>query len=218
MDPRHRRTRADIARARRTGERLTLPQSPPKNFGDSCAVMDAVDRLGEPSSAPRSPPSRAPKWSMLPCSPLCKPARATRALYTEQYMECEISFRLARCGAQDEYSSTRCSTRQACAAFERVDSTSRSEVAGQYALRILRRPHRQRRRWCSDLSRDWQIRLRKTRVVDEAKPSSKRPVAIAQPRVPRCWPTSGVARRDSMPARSSHRVHRLSPVELEAGA
>ncbi len=59
-------------RARQTGERLpALPaRLAPGNFADSCAVMDAVDRLiGEPISAPKSPPSPAQKWSMRRCRP-----------------------------------------------------------------------------------------------------------------------------------------------------
>jgi hypothetical protein len=64
-----------FVQARTTGARLdALPaRLKPVNFADSRAVMDAVDRLSATkSSAPRSPPSPAPRWSTprsMPAAP-----------------------------------------------------------------------------------------------------------------------------------------------------
>jgi 2-keto-4-pentenoate hydratase len=89
-------------RARRTGERLdTLPAHlKPKNFRDSCAVMDAVDKLvGEPIVGTKiaAKPGAEVVYAPLPAGRIFhSPARVPRALTPCQYMECEISFRLTR--------------------------------------------------------------------------------------------------------------------------
>ena len=101
---------------------------------------------------------------------------------------------------------------EACAAFELVDSRFRDlkSAMEQHALRILRRPHRQRRHGVRTLPQGLaDIRFHQDPRVDEAgrqRPSSKRPAAIRpaiRPGPPWCWPTSGAARRGSRPARSS---------------
>src|SRR5258708_39584367 len=89
-------------RARRTGERLDpLPaRLKPKNFKDSRAVMDAVDKLvGEPIVGTKiaAKPGAEVVYAPLPAGrAFNSPARAPRALTPCQYMECEVSCRLTR--------------------------------------------------------------------------------------------------------------------------
>ena len=89
-------------RARRTGERLdALPaRLKPKNFADSCAVMDAVDKLvGERIVGTKiaAKPGAEVVYAPLPAGRVFNsPARVPLALTPSQYMECEISFRLTR--------------------------------------------------------------------------------------------------------------------------
>jgi 2-keto-4-pentenoate hydratase len=121
-------------RARRTGERLdALPgHLQPKNFAESCAVMDAVDRLvGETIVGTKiaAKPGAEVVYAPLPAGRVfTSPARVPRALSPSQYMECEISFRLTRDlpTRQDEYSEREVfDALEACAAFELVDSRFR---------------------------------------------------------------------------------------------
>ena len=121
-------------RARRTGERLdALPQHlKPKNFADSCAVMDAVDRLvGERivgTKVAAKPGAEVVYAPLLADRVFTSPARVPRALTPSQYMECEISFRLTRDlpARQDEYPEQEVfDALEACAAFELVDSRFR---------------------------------------------------------------------------------------------
>src|SRR5258707_5381854 len=89
-------------RARETGERLdALPaRLAPKNFNESCAVMDAVDKLvGEPIVGTKiaAKPGAEVVYAPLPAGRVFNsPARVARALTPWRYMECEISFRLTR--------------------------------------------------------------------------------------------------------------------------
>ena len=126
----------------------------PKNFADSCAVMDAVDRLvGERIVGTKiaAKPGAEVVYAPLPAGRVfTSPARVPRALTPSQYMECEISFRLTRDlpARQDEYSEARGVRRAGSLRRVRAGGQPlpRSEVGdGQHALRILRRPHRQRR-------------------------------------------------------------------------
>ena len=121
-------------RARRTGERLdALPQHlKPKNFADSRAVMDAVDRLvGETivgTKIAAKPGAEVVYAPLLADRVFTSPARVPRALTPSQYMECEISFRLTRDlpARQDEYSEHEVfDALEACTAFELVDSRFR---------------------------------------------------------------------------------------------
>jgi 2-keto-4-pentenoate hydratase len=121
-------------RARRTGERLdALPQHlKPKNFADSRAVMDAVDRLvGETIVGTKiaAKPGAEVVYAPLPAGRVfTSPASVPRALTPSQYMECEISFRLTRDlpARQHEYSEQEVfDALEACAAFELVDSRFR---------------------------------------------------------------------------------------------
>jgi 2-keto-4-pentenoate hydratase len=121
-------------RARQTGERLDgLPAHlKPKNFIDSRAVMDAVDRLvGEPIAGTKiaAKPGAEVVYAPLPTGRIfTSPARVPRALTPCQYMECEISFRLTRDlpPRRDEYSDAEVfDALEACAAFELVDSRFR---------------------------------------------------------------------------------------------
>ena len=198
-------------RARRTGERLdALPAHlKPKNFADSCAVMDAVDKLvGEPIVGTKiaAKPGAEVVYAPLPAGRVfTSPARVPRALTPSQYMECEISFRLTRDlpARRDEYSEQEVfDALEACAAFELVDSRFRDlkSAMEQHALRILRRPHRQRRHGVRTLPQGLaEVRLHQDPRVDEAgrhRPSSKRPAAIRpaiRPSPPWCWPTCGAA-------------------------
>ena len=121
-------------RARRTGERLdALPAHlKPKNFKDSCAVMDAVDRLvGEAIVGTKiaAKPGAEVVYAPLPVGRVFNsPALVPRALTPCQYMECEISFRLMRDlpARAAEYSEAEVfDTLEGCAAFELVDSRFR---------------------------------------------------------------------------------------------
>jgi 2-keto-4-pentenoate hydratase len=118
-------------RARQTGERLDpLPaRLAPKNFKDSCAVMDAVDKLvGEPIVGTKiaAKPGAEVVYAPLPAGRVFhSPARVPRALTPCQYMECEISFRLMRDlpARAAEYSEAEVfDALEGCAAFELVDS------------------------------------------------------------------------------------------------
>src|SRR5262245_47906929 len=88
--------------ARRTGERLeALPTHlAPKNFVESCAIMDAVDKLvGERIVGTKiaAKPGAEVVYAPLAAGRVfTSPARVPRALTPCQYMECEISFRLTR--------------------------------------------------------------------------------------------------------------------------
>ena len=208
-------------RARRTGERLdALPAHlKPKNFADSCAVMDAVDKLvGERIVGTKiaAKPGAEVVYAPLPAGRVfTSPARVPRALTPSQYMECEISFRLTRDlpARQDEYSEQEVfDALEACAAFELVDSRFRDLKSAMdntpyefYADHIANGAMVFGR-----FRNDWQtVRLHQDPRVDEAghrRPSSKRPAAIRpaiRPSPRWCWPTFGAARRDSRPARSS---------------
>ena len=121
-------------RARRTGERLdALPQHlKPKNLADSCAVMDAVDRLvGETIVGTKiaAKPGAEVVYAPLPAGRVfTSPARVPRSLTPSQTMECEISFRLTRDlpARPDEYAEQEVfDALEACAAFELVDSRFR---------------------------------------------------------------------------------------------
>src|SRR5258707_12519716 len=87
-------------RARRTGERLdALPRRlAPQNFEESCAVMDAVDRLvGEPIVGTKlaAKPGAEAVYAPLQASRVfVSPARGPLAVSPNKYMEGEISFRL----------------------------------------------------------------------------------------------------------------------------
>ncbi len=120
--------------ARLTGERLDpLPaRLAPKNFADSCAVMDALDRLvgddivgikvaAKPGAEVVYAPLHGGRVFM-------SPARVPRCLTPCQYMECEISFRLARDlpPRREAYSAAEVfDALEACPAFELVDSRFR---------------------------------------------------------------------------------------------
>ena len=121
-------------RARRTGERLdALPaRLAPKNFKDSRAVMDAVDKLvGEPIVGTKiaAKPGAEVVYAPLPAGRIFNsPARVPRALTPCQYMECEISFQLTRDlpARAAEYSEAEVfDALEGCAAFELVDSRFR---------------------------------------------------------------------------------------------
>ncbi len=123
-----------LVRARTTGERLdTLPtQLKPVNFKDSCAVMDAVDRLiGDAIVGTKiaAKPGAEVVYAPLQASRVfASPARVPRHLVPSQYIECEISFRVIRdlppCAA--EYSPAEVfDALEACPAFELVDSRFR---------------------------------------------------------------------------------------------
>ena len=123
-----------FVQARNTGERLdALPaQLKPQNFADSCAVMDAVDRLiGDTIVGTKiaAKPGTEVVYAPLQASRIfTSPARVPVALVPSCYMECEISFRLTRDlparaapYAEDEVFDSL----EACAAFELVDSRFR---------------------------------------------------------------------------------------------
>ena len=121
-------------RARQTGERLdALPaRLAPKNFADSCAVMDAVDKLvGERIVGTKiaAKPCAEVVYAPLPAGRVFNsPARVPRALTPSKYMECEISFRLTRDlpARKGEYSEAEVfDALEGCAAFELVDSRFR---------------------------------------------------------------------------------------------
>jgi 2-keto-4-pentenoate hydratase len=121
-------------RARQTGERLdALPaRLAPKNFAESCAVMEAVDRLvdddivgtkiaAKPGAEVVYAPLHGGRVFMSPAKiPLC--------LTPCKYMECEISFRLVRDlpPRSTVYSEHEVfDALEGCAAFELVDSRFR---------------------------------------------------------------------------------------------
>src|SRR5258707_15493704 len=89
-------------RARETGERLDVLPSriAPKNFAESCAVMDAVDKLiGDDIVGTKiaAKPGAEVVYAPLAAGRVfVSPPRVPRALTPSQYMECEISFRLTR--------------------------------------------------------------------------------------------------------------------------
>jgi 2-keto-4-pentenoate hydratase len=121
-------------RARRTGERLdALPAHlAPKNFTESCAIMDAVDKLvGERIVGTKiaAKPGTEVVYAPLPAGRIfTSPARVPRALTPCQYMECEISFRLTRDLPAREKPYTEeevFDALEGCAAFELVDSRFR---------------------------------------------------------------------------------------------
>jgi 2-keto-4-pentenoate hydratase len=121
-------------RARQTGERLDpLPaRLAPKNFADSCAVMDAVDRLvGDRIVGTKiaAKPGAEVVYAPLQASRVfTSPARVPLALTPSKYMECEISFRLTRDlpARSAPYSEPEVfDALEACTAFELVDSRFR---------------------------------------------------------------------------------------------
>jgi 2-keto-4-pentenoate hydratase len=121
-------------RARRTGERIdALPAHlAPKNFADSCAVMDAVDKLvGERIVGTKiaAKPGAEVVYAPLAAGRVfSSPARVPRALTPCQYMECEISFRLTRDlpAREEPYTEDEVyDALEGCAAFELVDSRFR---------------------------------------------------------------------------------------------
>jgi 2-keto-4-pentenoate hydratase len=126
---------ADIfMRARQTGERLdALPaRLAPKDFEESRAVMDAVDKLvGEPIVGTKiaAKPGEEVVYAPLPSGRVfMSPARVPRTLTPSKYMECEISFRLIRDlpPRREEYTQPEVfDALEACAAFELVDSRFR---------------------------------------------------------------------------------------------
>ena len=123
-----------FVRARQTGERLeALPaRLKPRNFAESCAVMDAVDRLvGDPSVGTKiaAKPGTEVVYAPLQASRVfTSPARVPLALTPSKFMECEISFRLTRdlpARATDYSEQEVFDALEACAAFELVDSRFR---------------------------------------------------------------------------------------------
>jgi 2-keto-4-pentenoate hydratase len=121
-------------RARQTGERLeALPaRLAPKNFADSCAVMDAVDKLvGDRIVGTKiaAKPGQEVVYAPLQASRVfTSPARVPLKVSPSKYMECEISFRLthdlpARAAAYTEQEVF--DALEACPAFELVDSRFR---------------------------------------------------------------------------------------------
>ena len=109
-------------------------------------------------------------------------ARAAARSSPSQYMECEISFRLTRDlpARRTNIPSRRCSTRWKAARVRAGrQPLPRSEIGdGQHAVRILRRPHRQRRHGVRRLPQGLaEIRLHQDPRVDEAgrpRPSSRK--------------------------------------------
>ena len=136
--------------------------------------MDAVDKLvGERIVGTKiaAKPGAEVVYAPLPAGRVFNsPARVPRALTPSQYMECEISFRLTRDlpARQDGIFGAR-GVRRA-GGLRRVRAGGqplpRSEIRdGQHALRILRRPHRQRRHGVRRFRKDWQkFDFSKTRV------------------------------------------------------
>jgi 2-keto-4-pentenoate hydratase len=125
---------AMLVRARTTGERLdALPaRLKPKNFTDSRAVMDAVDRMiGDRIVGTKiaAKPGTEVVYAPLQASRVfTSPARVPLALVPSQFMECEISFRLIRDlpPRSAEYSQAEVfDALEACPAFELVDSRFR---------------------------------------------------------------------------------------------
>ena len=121
-------------RARQTGERLdALPAHlKPKDFADSCAIIDAVDKLiGDRIIGTKiaAKPGAEVVHAPLPAGRVFdSPARVPLTLTPSKYMECEISFRLTRDlpARQGEYSEAEVfDALEGCAAFELVDSRFR---------------------------------------------------------------------------------------------
>ena len=119
-----------FVQARSTGERLdALPaRLKPADFADSCKVMDAVDKLvGETivgTKIAAKPGAEVVYTTLHAGRAFTSPARIPRALVPSQYMECEISFRLARDlppRATDYSEQEVFDALEACAAFEAVD-------------------------------------------------------------------------------------------------
>jgi 2-keto-4-pentenoate hydratase len=120
--------------ARQTGERLDpLPaRLAPRNFAESFAVMDAVDRLlGDAIVGTKiaAKPGTEVVYAPLQAARVFRsPARVPPALTPSQYMECEISFRLTRdlSPRTEPYSDAEVfAALEACPAFELVDSRFR---------------------------------------------------------------------------------------------
>lgn len=123
-----------FVRARQTGERLDAlpPGLKPENFADSCAVMDAVDRIvGDPIVGTKiaAKPGTEVVYAPLHASRIfTSPARIPVALAPSCFMECEISFRLTRdlpARATPYPEQEVFDALEACAAFELVDSRFR---------------------------------------------------------------------------------------------
>jgi 2-keto-4-pentenoate hydratase len=123
-----------FVRARETGQRLgPLPAHlKPANFAESCAVIDAVDRLiGDRIVGTKiaAKPGTEVVYAPLQASRVfLSPARVPRALVPSQFMECEISFRLLRDlpPRAEPYSEQEVfDALEACPAFELVDSRFR---------------------------------------------------------------------------------------------
>ena len=119
-----------FVQARNTGARLDpLPaRLKPANFADSCAVMEAVDRIvGEKiigTKIAAKPGAEVVYTTLHAGRAFTSPARIPLALVPSQYMECEISFRLTRdlpprAAAYQEQEVF--DALEACAAFEAVD-------------------------------------------------------------------------------------------------
>jgi 2-keto-4-pentenoate hydratase len=123
-----------FVRVRQSGERLdALPDHlKPRDFADSCAVMEAVDRLvGDAIVGTKiaAKPGTEVVYAPLQTSRVfMSPARVPHALVPSQFMECEISFRLTHDlpPRAAEYSEAEVfDALEACAAFEMVDSRFR---------------------------------------------------------------------------------------------
>jgi 2-keto-4-pentenoate hydratase len=119
-----------FVQARNTGARLDpLPAHlKSANFEDSCAVMEAVDRIvGEKiigTKIAAKPGAEVVYTTLHAGRAFTSPARIPLALVPSQYMECEISFRLTRdlppraapYQEQEVFEAL-----EACPAFEAVD-------------------------------------------------------------------------------------------------
>ena len=157
MDHRNRRSRQDLhagAPAPASGSTRLPAHLAPKNFADSCAIMDAVDKLvGERIVGTKiaAKPGAEVVYAPLAAGRVfTSPARVPRALTPCQYMECEISFRLTRDLPAARESLHRGRSVRRAGRLRRVRTgrqpLPRSESGdGKDAVRVLRRPHRQRR-------------------------------------------------------------------------
>jgi 2-keto-4-pentenoate hydratase len=123
-----------LLHARQTGERLEPlpPHLKPADFADSCAVMDAVDRLvGDRIVGTKiaAKPGTEVVYAPLHAGRVfTSPARIPRALTPSCCVECEISFRVLRdLPPRDKpYSEQEVfDALEACPAFELVDSRFR---------------------------------------------------------------------------------------------
>jgi 2-keto-4-pentenoate hydratase len=123
-----------LVQARQNGERLDPLPAPlkPRNFVDSCAVMEAVDRLiGDRTAGTKiaAKPGTEVVYAPLHASRIFdSPARIPRALVPGCTMECEISFRLLRDlpPRAEPYSEAEVfDSLEACPAFEVVESRFR---------------------------------------------------------------------------------------------